>query len=168
MRKGYCSRFVCVCVCVYYRATCYRRCFYVSNAVLYGSLPRLDCMYYVDLAENTPFESSGVICRSPPLSLLLDELLMNKRDSNGFFSTRRVSMARDRFNKTTGSSLIVAHWQISFLAYCWHGNILACIELLYGTHDTGITQSRAICACVHYCGYFLHYWCSIIVDMQSA
>ena len=49
-----------------------------------------------------------------------DELLM---DNDGFFSTQRVCMARDRSNKTTGSSLIVAHWQISFLAYanCWHG-----------------------------------------------
>jgi hypothetical protein len=39
-------------------------------------------MYCVDLAENTPFKSSGVICRSPLPSLLPDELLMNKSDSN--------------------------------------------------------------------------------------
>ncbi len=75
-------------------------------------------MYCVDLAENTLFKSSGVLCRSPLPSSLADELLMNKRDSNGLFSTRRVCMARDRFNKTTGSSRIIAHWQISFLAYC--------------------------------------------------
>jgi hypothetical protein len=34
---------------------------------------------------------------------------MDRRDSNGFFSTQRVCMARDRSNKTTGLSLVVAH-----------------------------------------------------------
>jgi hypothetical protein len=71
-------------------------------------------MYCVDLAENAPFKSSGVICWSPPPSSLPEELSMNKRDSNRFFSTRRLCMARDRSNNMTGSSLIVAHWQIPY------------------------------------------------------
>jgi hypothetical protein len=70
------------------------------------------------LAENAPFKSSGVICWSPPPSSLPDKLSMNKRDSNGFFSTQRVCMAKDtctcRSNEMTGSSLIVAHWQIPY------------------------------------------------------
>jgi hypothetical protein len=68
-------------------------------------------MYYVDLAENALFKSSGVICWSPPLSLLSGKLSMDNRDSNGFVSTRRVCTceARDRSNKLTGLSPIVAH-----------------------------------------------------------
>jgi hypothetical protein len=39
----------------------------------------------MDLAENAPFKSSGVICWSPPSSMLSDDLSMDKTDSNGFF-----------------------------------------------------------------------------------
>ena len=81
-------------------------------------------MHCVDSAENAPFKSSGVIYWSLPRSSLPDELSIDKSslpdelsidksDSDGSFSPR---MARDRSNKTTGSSLIIAHWQISFLA----------------------------------------------------
>ncbi len=71
---------VSVYVCVCYHATCHIPRFYVSNTVLKGWLPRFDCkcMYCMDLAENAPFRSSGVICWSPPPSSLLDELSMNK------------------------------------------------------------------------------------------
>jgi hypothetical protein len=41
-------------------------------------------------AENASFKSSGVIYWSPPPSSLPGELSMDKRDSNGFISTRRV------------------------------------------------------------------------------
>jgi hypothetical protein len=51
----------------------------------------------------------GVICWSPTPSLLGSELSMDKRDSNGFFSTRRVCTASNRSNKTIGLSLIVEH-----------------------------------------------------------
>ena len=37
-------------------------------------------------AENALFKNSAVICRSPLLSLLPDELAMHKGDSDGFFS----------------------------------------------------------------------------------
>ncbi len=74
-------------------------------------------MICVDLAENASIKSSGVICWSPPPS----SLSMDKRDSNGFFLTRRVFMASDRSKKITGSSVIVAHWRINFLAFCESG-----------------------------------------------
>jgi hypothetical protein len=92
MSEGYCSRFVCVCASVTTLPA--------TDAV---SMSQTRCCkvpyrvsivtYCVDLAGNPPFKSSGVICRSPPPSSLPDERLMNKRDSNGFFSTRRISMA---------------------------------------------------------------------------
>jgi hypothetical protein len=43
-------------------------------------------------------------------------LASHKGDSNGFFSTLRVCMVSHRSVKMSGSSLIVAYWQISFLA----------------------------------------------------
>ena len=43
------------------------------------------------LAENASFKRSGVIFRWPLLLTLPDELPMDKRDSNGFFSTNLVS-----------------------------------------------------------------------------
>jgi hypothetical protein len=51
-------------------------------------------------------------------------------------------MARDTFNKKTGSSLILARWQISFLALLLtrHYNIL------YGTRDTGIAHAHILAA----------------------
>jgi hypothetical protein len=47
---------------------------------------------HVAFTENASFKSSGVICWSPPPSSLLGELSMDKRDSNGFFSTPEVYM----------------------------------------------------------------------------
>ena len=59
--------------------------------------------------------------------LLHGELLMDKRDSNGFFSTWRVCtcMVSHRSSRINNSSLIVAFWQKSFLLFCaaincWH------------------------------------------------
>jgi hypothetical protein len=39
----------------------------------------------MDLAEKAPFKSSGITCWSLPPSSLPDKLLMDKRDSDGFF-----------------------------------------------------------------------------------
>jgi hypothetical protein len=80
--------------------------------------------------------------------LLLGELSMDKR--NGFFSTRKVYMymVSHGSNKTTGSTLIVAHWRIGFLALC------ACYKLLTWHYSMAhvilldITQSRAMCILV--------------------
>ena len=41
----------------------------------------------MDFAENASFKSSGVICRPRLPFLLPDELSVDKRDSEGFFST---------------------------------------------------------------------------------
>ena len=67
------------------------------------------------------------------------ELSTAKRDSDDFFSTRNVYMVDYRPNNTTGSSLIVCHWQRGFLAIakCWHS--VAHMILL------DITQSHAMC-----------------------
>ena len=75
--------------------------------------------------ENVLFENCGIICWSPPPSLLPGQLSMDKRGSNGFFSTRKVHTVSNRYNRTTNLSLIIAHQQISFLALCvcqncWH------------------------------------------------
>jgi hypothetical protein len=72
----------------------------------------------VDFTENASFKSYGVICWPLPPFLLPGELSMDNGDSNDFFSTQGLCMVSHRSNKTTGSSLIVAHWQISFLAIC--------------------------------------------------
>ena len=40
--------------------------------------------------KNTLFNSSGIICRSPPPSLLPNDLSMDERDSDNFFSMQRV------------------------------------------------------------------------------
>ena len=83
-------------------------------------------------SENASFKSYGVICWSPHPSSLPGKLSTAKRDSDGFFSARKVYMVSYRSNNTTGSSLIVLHWQRSFLA------ISACHKMLtqYYTRDT--------------------------------
>ena len=62
------------------------------------------------LAENAPFKSSGVICQSSLFSLLPDEFPMNKRDSDGFFSTKLVSRPSI---SSYNLSLITIKWQLS-------------------------------------------------------
>ena len=44
----------------------------------------------MDFAENALFKSSGIICQTQLPFSLPDELSMDKRDSDGFFSTRLV------------------------------------------------------------------------------
>ena len=73
-------------------------------------------MYCVDFVENALFKSSGEICRSPLPSLLLDELSMDKRDSNGFFSRRLACRTNYRSYNSTDSSLVIVDYQQSFLA----------------------------------------------------
>ena len=76
--------------------------------------------------ESASFKSYGAICRSLLPSSLPGELSTAKRDSDGFFSTRKVYMVGYRYNNMTGSSLIIVHCQRSFLAisayYCIAGN----------------------------------------------
>ena len=97
---------------------------FTSKTSFIGSLWCFQGFYCLAFAENASFKSFGVICWSPPPSALPGELSMYKQDSDGFFSTRIVCMASGRSSNTTGSSLIIAHWQISLLAIC------ACYKLL--------------------------------------
>ena len=87
MNKGYGSRFVSVCMRVCYHASHYIPCLYVENKV---RLSLLWHMYCVAFFENTLFRSSGNNCCASLPSSLLNELSMNKRDSDGFFSRRLV------------------------------------------------------------------------------
>ena len=54
--------------------------------------------------ENALFKSSGDICWSPLPSSLLDQLSVDKRDSNGFFSSRLVCRTRDSSYNSTDPS----------------------------------------------------------------
>ena len=56
----------------------------------------------MDLAKNASFKSSGVICWPPLPSSLPEDLSVDKRDSDGFFSTQRVCTLSDSFYNTTG------------------------------------------------------------------
>ena len=91
-----------------------------------GSFVVFSRFYCLAFTENASFKSYGIICWSPPPSLLPGKLLINKRDSHGFFWTQIVCSHNS--NKTTSSSLILAHIvkQTGFLALCvcqtcWHG-----------------------------------------------
>ena len=72
------------------------------------------------------------------------ELSTAKRDSDDFFSTRLL-----RSNNTTGSSLIVLHWQRSFLA------VSACYKMLTQHYTRDTAGHYAIACNVHSCGYSL-------------
>ena len=67
----------------------------------------------VALAENASFKSSGIICQSPLLSSLLDELPMDRRDSDRFFSTKLASRPSISSYSKTDLSLITPKWQLS-------------------------------------------------------
>ena len=56
--------------------------------------------------ENALFKRSGIICQSPLPSSLPDELPMDSRDSDSFYSVNTVS---DSIYNMTDSSLIIAH-----------------------------------------------------------
>ena len=65
----------------------------------------------MDFAENTLFKSSGVIyCLRLPF-LLPDELSMDRRDNEGFFSTRLVGRSSDSSYNTTDWSLITLKYR---------------------------------------------------------
>ena len=62
-------------------------------------------------AENTSFESYGIICWSPTSSFVPGERLMDKHDGNGFFSTQKECVVSRTYtsNKITSSLLIIVH-----------------------------------------------------------
>ena len=69
----------------------------------------------MDFFENALFRSYGDICCASLPSLLLNELSMNERDSDGFFSKRLVCGTSDISYNLTGSSLVMANYQLSFV-----------------------------------------------------
>ena len=94
------------------------------------------------------FKSSGIIYWSLPPSSLSGELLMDKIMASFLLTS-------NRSNETAGSSLIVAHWWLSF----WHA--INCRHM-NGTHDTA--AYCAITCNVHSCDYSLaNYACNIDV-----
>ena len=58
------------------------------------------------LAENVSFKSFGMICRLLRLSLLPDELPRDRRDSDGFFSTKLVNRPSVSSCNTTDLPLV--------------------------------------------------------------
>ena len=72
----------------------------------------------VACAENALFKSSDIICRSPPPSLLPNDLSMDKRDSNNFFSMQRVCMSSQiaPIIRPTHHSLELINYQASWLS----------------------------------------------------
>ena len=73
-------------------------------------------MYCVDFVENALFKSSADIYWLPLPSSLLDELSMDKRDSDGFFSNRIVCRTSDSSHNSTDLSLVEVDYQLRFLA----------------------------------------------------
>ena len=110
--------------CMHRRVTAVVLCVCVSVCLLPQNQPPTSFLRRLAFPENASFKSSGIICWSPLPSSLPGELSTAKRDSDGFFSARKVYMVSYRSNNTTGSSLIVLHWQRSFLA------ISACYKML--------------------------------------
>ena len=98
----------------------------------------------VAFSENALFKSSGIICQSPLPSSLSNDLLMDKGDRNGFFSTQRVCMSSDSSHSMTDSSLNRDNCQASWLSSALTADmaLLAHVVLLH------IAQSRAMCILV--------------------
>ena len=86
-----------------------------------GVIGSLRCFQDFCRVAFASFKSSGIICRLPLPSSLPDELPMDRRDSNSFFSTRIVYTVSDSIYNTTDSSLIkhTASWLSSCV--CWSG-----------------------------------------------
>ena len=93
---------------------------YLENKVSYGS----NSVLKVFVAETTSFKSSGIICRLSLPFLLPDELPMDWRVSDSFFSIQIVYTVSDSIYNTTGSSTLadkLLNWLSS--CRCWSGII---------------------------------------------
>ena len=105
-----------MCVCVYH-ASCYiLPDLYVEKKVPFGFLWHFQDLYCVDFVKNALFKNSGDTCSPPLPSSLLDELLMDKRDSDGFISRRIVCRTSDSSYNSTGSPVVTVGYQLRFLA----------------------------------------------------
>ena len=100
MHKGYGSRSLCVCAYLVYtlKVRCHRVLYGVFKVfIVWLSLKMLCSKVLVSFADH----------HLPPS--LRDNLSMDKRDSNGFFSTRRVCTVSDSSYNMADSSLVIAH-----------------------------------------------------------
>ena len=103
--QGYGS---CVCVFVCYHTSCYIPHFYVENRVIGGNFQIFKMWLLLRMLCSIVL-ASFADHRGLPRSLM---------SSRCFLSTRRVCTVSDSFYNTINSSLIMAHSQISFLAFC--------------------------------------------------
>ena len=140
---------MCVCVSVCQSVTTKSAAYLVftSQTKFYRVLYGVFNVFTVWLSLKTLRSRVCVICWSPLPSSLPGELSTAKRDSDDFFSTRKVYMVSYRSNNTTGSSLIVLHWQRSFLA------VSACYKMLTQHYTRDTAGYYAIACNVHSCGY---------------
>ena len=99
--------FVCLWVCVCYQASCYIPHLCIESQVPLGFQCWLQHEYWLD------FVSYGNICWPPLPSSFLDQLSMDKRDSDGFFSRRLVCR---NSNSSYYSSLVTIDYQQHFMA----------------------------------------------------
>ena len=99
----------------------------------------LSVCYCVAFAENTSFKSCGMIFLPLQPSWLLDDLLMDKRGSDGFFSTRPVYRDSDRSYNTTDLSLILTLILSLSLKASWLRKLLVfhCVSVLLTWHNAG-------------------------------
>ena len=154
MHEGCSSCSVCVCVsvclsvCVSVTTLTSTYLIFRQNSVSLGFPYCFQRMHCVDFAENALFKSSGDICWSPPPSLLLGQLSVNKRDSDGFFSSKLECRTSDSSYNSTDSSLVTVDYQQSFVA----SDFFVCKKLLIvhvrhtctRTREWHVMSSRAI------------------------
>ena len=110
-------------MCVCYYASCYIPCLYVENMVLLGFSWHFQHMHCVDFVEVTLFKSSDDIFQPPPPSSLLDKLLVDSRDSDGFFSRKLVCRSSDSSYNSIDKLLIIVDYQQGSLPLnqlIWH------------------------------------------------
>ena len=142
------------CVCVCYHTMYYIPPFFTDIHVSLGLLCCFQCMHCVDFVEDALFKSNGNICWSP-LPPFLDQLSMDKRNSNGFFSSRLVCRTSDSSCNSTDWSLVTVDYQPSFMACdfhcveqnCWSGiHMHTCMVMQHITSSCAIAQ-------LQFCGY---------------
>ena len=99
-----------VCLSITTLYSCYIPRLYIEIEVTLGFLCRCQRMNYVDFIDNSLFKCSGDIYWPPRPSSLLDQLTINKRSSDGFFSKSLVCRTSDSSCYLADLSLIVGDY----------------------------------------------------------
>ena len=139
MHEDYSSLCVCVCVCMFvcYHARCFISHLNVENKVPLSFLWHSWDMYCVDFVEIALFKSSVTFSDHLCLPRFFDEFLLNKRDSDGFYSRRIVGTSSDRSYNSTDSSVNMLNCQL-----VWLGFLTSCALILLTKHACGPLQLR--------------------------